>query len=272
MAQLFRQHDLIPSDSGGWEDLRLAHAVAIVDLGADETSAEDTVGSVVLKKRVEHPLSSHNISCNYREPVLFMHTVGSPAAREHRHLLEPKQYDSLSQPETRRQPVNPDLIEDGCRWVVPFEAPESVDRSGLEQRQRIHPATEPCEVQPMGSAHARELRAQMVEEIPDLNRDVRNLILWERMREHARCLPVAQVGTQAGVQRTRDTREERRRDRTSALGKRRKVVQHVLSRVEIAGQDVDGVMLRVGGLPPTVGNHRHAFEAEEGEALAQSLA
>src|SRR5439155_13793334 len=218
MAQLVRQHDLIPSDSGEWEDLRLANAIAIVDLGADETSAEDTVGSLVLKKRIEYPLSSHQVSCNYREPVLFMHAVGSPTAGEHRRVFEPKQYDSLSQPETWRGPVYLDLIEDGCRRVVSFEAPEAVDHRGLEQRQRIHSATEPCEVQPMGSADPRELRSQLVEEVPDLNRDVRNLILWERMREHTRRLAVAQVSTQARVERPGDPREQRRGDRASALG------------------------------------------------------
>ena len=106
IAQLFRQHDLIPYDLGEWEDLRLAHAVAIVDLGADETSAEDTVGTLVLKKRVEYPLSSHQVSCNYREPVLFMHPVGSPTAHEHRRVLEPKQNESLSQPETLSNPAS----------------------------------------------------------------------------------------------------------------------------------------------------------------------
>ena len=52
----------------------------------------------------------------------------------------------------------------------------------------------------MGSADARELGPQPVEEVLDLNGDVRNLILGESMRKYARHLPVAQVGTQARVE------------------------------------------------------------------------
>src|SRR5205823_6190956 len=139
-----------------------------------------------------------------------------------------------------------DLIEDGCRRVVAFEASEAVDHGGLEQRQRVQSDTESCEVQPMGCADPRELRSQLVEEVPGLNRDVRNLILWECMREHVRRLAVAHVSTHAGIERTRNAREEGGGDGPPALGERGKLVQHVFGSVEIAGEDSDAVALRWG--------------------------